>query len=79
VRLGATSNYVSYGLFTDSARSHAWTTSTSTTSCTGGASTCVLGTGTGSNQTITVYGRIPAQTAPAIGSFTDTVTVTVTY
>jgi spore coat protein U-like protein len=78
MRLGATSNYVSYGLYTDTGRSLAWTTTTSTTSCTGGTNTCSLGTGTGANQTVTVYGRVPAQT-PAVGSFTDTVVVTVTY
>ena len=79
MRLGATANFISYGLYTDSARTNGWKTTTSTTSCTGGASTCILGTGTGSSQNVTVYGRIPPQTAPAAGSFTDTVTVTVTY
>ena len=79
MRLGATSNYVSYGLYTDSSRSTAWKTSSSTTSCTGGSNTCVLGTGTGSDQAVTVYGRIPPQTAPLAGTYTDTVVVTVTY
>jgi len=79
VRLAATANFVNYNLYTDSARSNAWKTSTATTSCTGGASTCALGTGTGSNQSVTVYGRIPPQTATAAGLFTDTVVVTVTF
>ena len=79
MQLGATGNYVSYNLYTDSARSHAWTTTTSTTSCTGGASTCDFGTGTGSNQTYTVYGRVPTQTAPSSGTYNDTVVVTVTF
>ena len=76
---GGGGNYVSYGLYTDAAYSHAWTSTTSTTSCTGGASTCVLGTGTGSNQNVTVYGQVPPQTAPATGTYTDTVVVTVTF
>jgi spore coat protein U-like protein len=79
MRLGATSNYITYGLFTDSARSQAWTTTSSATSCTGGASTCTLGTGTGSSQNITVYGRVPPQSVPAIGFFTDSVVVTITF
>jgi spore coat protein U-like protein len=72
-------NYVSYGLYTDTGYSQAWTPTSSTTSCTGGASTCVLGTGTGSNQSITVYGQVSPQTAPVIGTYTDTVVVTLTF
>jgi len=79
MRLGATSNYLNYGLYIDSARSQAWTTTTSTTSCTGGASTCSLGTGTGLNQNVPIFGRVPPQSAPLTGNYTDTVVVTVTY
>jgi spore coat protein U-like protein len=75
---GAT-NYISYNLYTDAARSSAWNTTTSASSCTGGGSSCVLGTGTGSNQSITVYGRVPPQVAPAVGTYSDTVIVTVTF
>ena len=39
----------------------------------------VAGTGTGSTQSYTVWGRIPPQTTPAPGTYTDTITVTVTY
>jgi spore coat protein U-like protein len=39
----------------------------------------VSGTGNGAGQTITIFGRVPAQTTPAPGTYTDTVTVTVTY
>lgn len=79
MRLGATSNFLNYELYTDTARSHLWATTSSTTSCTGGTSTCALGTGTGSNQNVTVYGRVPAQTAPSAGTYTDTVVVTITF
>lgn len=76
---GAGTTFVNYGLYTDSGRTNAWTTSTSAASCTGGANTCALGTGNGTNQNITVYGRIPAQTTPAPATFNDTETATVTY
>ena len=79
IRLGATGNYINYSLYTDAARSVSWLATTTTTSCTGGASTCALGTGTGANQNVTVYGRVPPQTAPAAGNFSDTVLITVTY
>lgn len=82
MRLGATSSYVNYDLYTDSGRTNAWSASTSitsATSCSGGANTCVLGTGTGGNQTITIYGSLPVQSAPATGDYSDTVLVTVTY
>ena len=77
---GAGTTFVNYGLYTDSARTNAWTTTTSTTTCTGGANTCAVGTGAGSNQNITVYGRVPAQTpTPAPATYTDTIVATVTY
>lgn len=76
---GSGTTFVNYGLYTDSARSNAWTTTTSPSSCTGGSSTCALGTGSGSNQSITVYGRIPVQATPAPNTFNDTVTATITY
>ena len=79
MQLGATSKYVNYDLYTDPAHSHAWVSTASTTSCTGGASTCDFGTGAASNQNYTVYGQVPVQTAPSVGVFTDTVVVTVTY
>jgi spore coat protein U-like protein len=76
----STGSYISYNVYTDSARSSAWSASTSATSCTNGGGTCSLGTGTGATQAaVTVYGRVPPQTTPAIGTYTDTVVVTVTY
>ena len=71
--------YVSYGLYTDSAFSLAWTTATSTTSCSGGTGTCALGTGTGSSQPTTIYAQIPPRDALAPGYYADTVVVTVTF
>lgn len=65
------SHYVSYNMYTTTARSTAWGNTI-------GSST-QTGTGTGSAQTMTVYGRVPAQTTPPAGNYADTVTVTVTY
>lgn len=70
MRLGTSGNYVSYELYRDSARTQRWGTTIGTDT--------QAGTGTGSAQTVTVYGRVPAQ-RPAAGSYTDTVTVTITY
>lgn len=79
MRQGASSNYIGYALYTDSARTVAWTTASSSTACTTTGS-CVLGTGDGTAQSITVYGQVPALgTAPSPGSYSDTVTITVTY
>lgn len=71
MRLGATGSYVTYELYRDPARTQRWGVTT--------GSDTVAGTGTGSAQNLTVYGRVPApQTVPA-GSYNDVVTITVTY
>lgn len=36
-------------------------------------------TGNGASQAYTIYGRVPVQTTPAAATYTDTVTITVTY
>jgi len=61
---------LNYSLFQDNGRTTNWG-STSTTD--------VSGIGTGAAVTHTVYGRIPANQTAALGSYTDTITVTVTY
>jgi spore coat protein U-like protein len=62
---------ITYGLYRDVARALAWgsTIGTNTTS----------GTGTGLTQTQTVYGRVPTQTTPKPGAYSDSVVVTVGY
>ena len=62
---------VQYKLYTDSGHTTNWGNTVSTDT--------VSKTGNGASQTTTIYGRIPPQTTPAPGSYTDTVTVTVTY
>ncbi len=37
------------------------------------------GTGTGGNQAVSVYGRIPAAQSVTIGTYSDVVIVTITY
>lgn len=62
---------VDYNMYSDSGRTTNWGETIGTDT--------VAGTGNGAAQTLTVYGRVPAQTTPAAGTYTDTVTITVTY
>ena len=39
----------------------------------------IPGTGTGANQTVSIFGRVPVQTTPPAGTYTRTAVVTVTY
>lgn len=39
----------------------------------------VAGTGNGSAQTVTVFGRVPAQASPVAGTYNDTVVVSINY
>lgn len=61
--------YVAYELYADAGRTTVW----------GTAGAAVAGTGTGSQQAYTVHGRVPGQTTPAPGNYSDTVAITVTY
>jgi spore coat protein U-like protein len=79
MKQGVTTNYLSYGLYTDAGRTNAWTTAASNSTCTA-ANSCFLGTGSGSAQSVNIYGRVPSiGTAPPTGVYTDTVTMTITY
>jgi spore coat protein U-like protein len=78
-RMANGANYLSYGLFVDSAYTHPWTTGASNSSCTT-TNDCYLGTGNGSAQSIPIYGQVPITATAAVpGTYTDTVTMTVTY
>lgn len=59
---------VSYNLYTSSAYDTVWDDTTG-----------VSGTGDGSEQWHTVYGRVPVQTTPAADTYSDTVAVTITW
>ncbi len=61
---------IRYGLYRDDARSQPWGDTEGTTA---------EGSGNGTEQQHVVYGRVPRQTTPAAGLYTDTVIVTVDY
>lgn len=71
VMTGPASATINYGIYRDAARTQAWGITIGTDT--------VTGTGNGNVQSINVYGRVPPQTTPAAGVYTDTVAVTVTY
>lgn len=62
---------ISYSLYTTAAHTTVWGNTV--------GSDRQTGTGTGAPQIFTVYGRVPAQTTPALGVYTDTVTATLNY
>lgn len=67
---GGSSEYIPYDLYSDSNYSNIVTSGIEIAG----------GTGTGSTQDVVIYGRIPSGTAlPTAGTYTDTVTLTVTY
>lgn len=65
---GATINY---SLYSNAGRTTVWGNTVGTDT--------VAGTGTGATQSVTVYGRVPVQSTPGAGTYTDTVIATVTY
>ena len=66
------SNTLDYNLYTSAARTTVWGDGTS-------SSVTVSGTGSGSLQSLSVYGRIPASQSVAIGSYSDTITATISF
>lgn len=64
-------NTISYQLYRDAARSQVWGETIGVDTATS--------TGTGATQSFTIYSRVPAQTLQPVGTYTDTVTVTLTY
>jgi spore coat protein U-like protein len=68
---GPAAAVINYTLYRNTGRTQLW-------GITDGTDT-VAGTGDGNVQNLTVYGRVPAQTTPATGVYTDTVAITVTY
>lgn len=67
-QLQSGSNSLTYGLYLDAERSVPW----------GEGASVKAGEGIGSEESVSVYGRIPPQPV-AVGSYTDTVVVTITY
>ncbi len=69
--LGSSGDLITYELYQDSGRTTRWGNTVN--------SDTVSGTGNGAVQTSTVYGRVAAQATPTPGTYTDTITVNVTY
>ena len=65
-------NSVNYSLYTSGTYATIWGDGSSGTST-------VTHNGTGSTTTLTIYGRVPSQTTPAAATYSDTITITVTY
>lgn len=68
---GPGSALLGYALFSNSARTTNWGNTVGTNT--------VAGTGTGALQSLTVYGQLPAGEYAQPGSYTDTITATITY
>jgi spore coat protein U-like protein len=68
---GPASALLNYSLFSDSGRTTNWGNTVGTDT--------VPSTGTGAAQNFTVFGRLPGSQFVAIGAYTDTITVTVTF
>ena len=72
-------NFLNYNLYVDPARTFPWSTATGPGTCTT-AGNCYLGTGDGTAQSISIYGLVPTTAiAPPPGTYTDTVTMTITF
>jgi spore coat protein U-like protein len=65
MKLQSGPDLVKYQIYTDAARGTVLTTRS--------------GTGTGTPQAVVVYGQVPAQAAPKVGLYQDTIVVTVTF
>lgn len=68
-RMKSGSNFLNYNLFSDSAHAIAWPIS----------APGVTYVGIGGADTLTVYGRVPAAQSQPVGSYTDTVLVTINF
>ena len=69
-------NFLNYNLYTDSARSIVWGDGTGSTQMVSDSYLILL---TPSTRHYTPYGRVPGSQNKPAGTYTDTVTVTVTY
>lgn len=70
-RMTSGTGFVTYELYRDTQRTQRW-----------GATLDIdtaAGSGSGGEQTLTVYGRVPVQAAARAGEYSDVVTVTITY
>lgn len=68
-RMSGSAGTINYAIYSDAARTTIW----------GTGNAAVQQTGNGLAQPLTVYGRLPLQTGAAAGTYTDSVTVTITF
>jgi spore coat protein U-like protein len=68
---GSGGQFLTYSLFQDAGRTTNWGNTPNTDT--------VNSSGTGAAQSFTVFGRIPAAQFPSSGSYSDTITVTLTF
>ena len=68
---GPNAETVTYSLYTAAPHTNVWGDTIGTDA--------VAGTGTGAEQLYTVFGQVPIQNTPAPGSYSDIITVTMTY
>ncbi|ASU38679.1 spore coat protein [Herbaspirillum sp. meg3] len=68
---GSSGGTLNYTLYRDAARTSNWGSTIGTDT--------QAGNGNGIVQNLTVYGRIPSGQTPQTGTYTDTVTITLTY
>lgn len=72
-KMSAGGDKLNYSLYTDSSRSSVWGDGS-------GSTASIADEGTGTAQNVTIYGRVlSGQTNAPAGSYSDTVSVTVTY
>jgi spore coat protein U-like protein len=69
-KMASGTSTVTYALYSDPARATLWGDT---------SANWVSGSGNGFSQSLNVYGRVPVQSMPAPGTYTDTVTVQVNY
>ena len=74
MKRGSNPEMITYQLYRDAAFTQVW--GEDPTPTTGNT---VNQSGTGSAQTIAVHGRVPSQSVTAAGTYTDTVSITLTY
>jgi spore coat protein U-like protein len=70
-RMSSGTGFVTYDLYRDASRTLHWGNTLNTDTATG--------SGSGSEQMMTVFGRVPAQAAARAGIYSDVIKVTVTY
>jgi spore coat protein U-like protein len=68
---GGGTSTLGYGLYQDAAHMTNWTNATNSYTATS--------SGTSLTNTVTIYGQIPASEAAPVGSYTDTVVMTVNF